>query len=60
MKSQFKNFQTKKRYDLEERTAVFAENVIDLCKKLKKDAINNRLISQCVAAGGGSQARFEN
>jgi len=34
MNNQFTNFQTKKKYDLEERTAVFAEEIIDLMKKL--------------------------
>ena len=33
MKSEAKNNKT---YDLEERTAIFAENIINLCKKANK------------------------
>jgi hypothetical protein len=41
MKSQEQN---SKKYDLEERTARFAEAVIDLMKKLPDDSINKRMI----------------
>lgn len=32
-------------YDLEERIAVFGENVIDLAKELPKNSLNNPFIS---------------
>jgi four helix bundle protein len=54
--SQFSN--NKKKYDLEERTAVFGENVIDLMKKIPKDLINQRLIPQLVASGGSLGANY--
>lgn len=42
MKSQFTNFQTinKRKYDLEERTAKFAETIIDLLRKLSINSLN--------------------
>jgi four helix bundle protein len=40
--------QFSKKFDLEERTAKFGENVIDLCKIIKQDAINKSIISQLV------------
>lgn len=48
----------KKSYDLEERTAVFGENIIDLMKKIPKDLINQRLIPQLVASGGSLGANY--
>jgi four helix bundle protein len=48
----------KKVYDLEERTAVFGESVIDLMKKIPKDLINQRLIPQLVASGGSLGANY--
>ena len=46
MKSQTGNLQTRKKYDLEERCAKFAEDVIDLLKKLPNNSINKSLIDQ--------------
>ena len=40
-----------KKYDLEERTAVFGENIIGFVKTLPKDVINNELIRQIVKSG---------
>lgn len=54
--TQFPN--DKKKYDLEERTAVFAENIIDLMKKIPKDLINQRLIPQVVGSGGSLGANY--
>jgi len=48
----------KKRFDLEERTTKFAKSVIKLCKKLPKNAINNRLIGQIVGASGSIGANY--
>ncbi len=53
---QFTN--NKKIYDLEERTAIFAENIIDLMKKIPKDLINQRLIPQLIASGGSLGANY--
>ncbi len=43
---------------LEERLARFAEKVIDLCRKLPKDTINQRLIPQVVSSSGSSLANY--
>lgn len=48
----------KKIFDLEERTAVFAENIIVLCRTLKIDAVNQRIISQVIGASGSIGANY--
>ena len=53
---QFTN--NKKKYDLEERTAKFAESVIDLMRKIPNDLVNQRLIPQLVASGGSLGANY--
>lgn len=58
MKNQISNLQTNKKYDLEERTAKFAENVIDLVKKLPKNVINNKPIEQVVGSSGSMSANY--
>lgn len=47
-----------KTYDLEERTAVFGESVIDLCKGLKQDAIAKPLINQLVRSATSIGANY--
>ena len=39
------------KYDLEERTARFGENIIEFARKLPKDDITKRIIPQLVGAG---------
>ena len=39
------------KYDLEERTARFAENIIELCKKAPKNAVTLPIINQLIRAG---------
>lgn len=39
------------KYDLEERTAKFGENVIKFCKKIPRGPINDPLITQLIKAG---------
>lgn len=58
MKSQTTQITNTKVYDLEERTAVFAENIIDLVKKIKLSAINRRIIEQLVGSGGSLGANY--
>ena len=55
MKSQAPN---SKQYDLEERTAKFAEQVIDLMKKLPQNSINKRMIEQIIASSGSIGANY--
>jgi len=47
-----------KKYDLEERTAVFGENIIDFVKTLPANPINNELIGQIVRSGPGIGANY--
>lgn len=58
LNDQMINNKRKRKYDLEERTAKFAESIIDLVKKLLQDAINKRIISQLVASGGSIGANY--
>ena len=48
----------KYKYDLEERTARFAEMAIDLVKKIRITAVNKRIISQSVGSGGSIGANY--
>jgi len=52
------NLQTGRKYDLEERTAKFAEEIIDLMKKIPNNAINKRLVEQCVGSSGSMGANY--
>lgn len=45
-------------FDLEERTAVFGENVVRFSKRIPRDPSNNRLIDQVVGAGTSVAANF--
>lgn len=45
-------------YDLEERTARFAEAVIRFARKVPKDPVTNRLIDQLVGAGTSIAANY--
>lgn len=45
-------------YDLEERLTKFAENIIDLMKKIPQNAINSRMISQIIGSSGSSGANY--
>ena len=45
-------------YDLEERTALFAERVRDFCLKLSKNAANAEYIPQLIRAGSSPGANY--
>lgn len=49
---------SRNQYDLEERTAKFAEDIIDLARSMKIDAVNKRVIEQLVGAGGSTGANY--
>ncbi|GAB4219415.1 MAG: four helix bundle protein [Candidatus Microgenomates bacterium] len=53
---EFKNH--KSRYDLEERTANFGENVIKLCQKIEKDCITKPLITQLIKSATSIGANY--
>ena len=48
----------KKKYDLEERTAKFAEEIIDFCKSIKPSVITIPIISQLIKAGTSIGANY--
>ena len=48
----------KKRFDLEERTAKFGENIIEFAKKILKNPITLPLITQLVKAGTSVGANY--
>ena len=45
-------------FDLEERTARFAENVINLCRNIKATPLNTRIISQLIGSSGSIGANY--
>lgn len=47
-----------KKYDLEERTAKFGEDVIRFCQRLPKTTINRPLIDQLVRAATSAGANY--
>jgi four helix bundle protein len=63
---------TNQKYDLEERTAKFGEDIIEFCKNIKINTINKPIISQfirsatsvganyCEANGASSKQDFKN
>lgn len=58
MTNQSLNQNDKKKFDLEERTAKFGENIIDFAKSLDKNDINRPLISQIVRSGTSIGANY--
>jgi len=48
----------KQKYDLEERTAKFAEAIIDFSRKLPQDTITRPIISQVVRSGTSMGANY--
>lgn len=46
------------KYDLEERTAVFGENIIRLCKKAPKNEVISPIINQLVRSGTSIGANY--
>ncbi len=46
------------KYDLEERTAKLAENIIRLCKKIKITIINRDIISQLIKSATSIAANY--
>ena len=46
------------KYDLEERTAKFGEDVIEFCRNIKQDAITKPIISQLIRSGTSIGANY--
>ncbi|GBD92806.1 hypothetical protein BMS3Abin05_00381 [bacterium BMS3Abin05] len=51
MSKEAQNSNANRKYDLEERTALFGEMIIEYAKSIPKNVINNPLISQIVRSG---------
>lgn len=49
---------TKRVYDLEERTARFGEAIVDFAKTIPQNPVTNRIISQLVGAGTSVGANY--
>ena len=47
-----------KKYDLEERTFIFAENIIRFCKPLKKDSTTLPVLSQLIRSATSIGANY--
>lgn len=47
-----------KKYDLQERTAVYAERVRDFCIKLPKNTVNSEYIPQLLRSGSSPGANY--
>lgn len=47
-----------KEYDLEERTAIFAENIIEFVKNIKRDDVNKNIIVQPTRAATSIGANY--
>jgi len=52
------NQTTNKQFDLEDRTLIFAKQIINLCKDLPKNTINFKLIDQLVRSAGSVGANY--
>ena len=57
MKSETANPKNKT-YDLEERTAMFGENIIEICKKAPKNVVAIPIISQLIRSGTSIGANY--
>ena len=58
MPNQAQNSKPQKVYNLEERTAVFGENVVEFCKFLPQNNINIPLIRQVIRSGTSIGANY--
>jgi len=46
------------KYDLEERTAKFGENIIGFCKDLQKNNLNKSIVNQLIRSGTSTGANY--
>ncbi len=58
MNIQSKKTQTKKIFDLEERTAIFAEKTINILGRLPSNSINNSIVGQLVRSASSVGANY--
>lgn len=53
-----KQNQTNHKFDLEDRTLIFAKRVIRLCKELPLSVVNSKLIDQLIRSSGSVGANY--
>ena len=58
MSNQVENPNNKNKYDLEERTALYGEAIIEFLKRLSRNTINDQLIRQLVRSGTSIGANY--
>ena len=58
MTKPIENPNNKKKYDLEERTALFGEAIIEFAKRLSRSLVNDPLIRQVVRSGTSIGANY--
>ena len=49
---------TEKKFDLEDRTLIFAKQIINFCKNLTNNTINFKLIDQLIRSAGSIGANY--
>src|SRR3990167_2699354 len=49
---------TEKKFDLEDRTLIFAKQIINFCKNLPNNTINFKLIDQIIRSAGSIGANY--
>ena len=49
---------TEKKFDLEDRTLIFAKQIINFCKNLPNNTINFKLIDQLIRSAGSIGANY--
>ena len=52
------NEQLSNKYDLEERTALFGEEIIKLCRTTKNDSLSSPILNQLIRAGTSVGANY--
>ncbi|MCK5085317.1 four helix bundle protein [Candidatus Parcubacteria bacterium] len=58
MPNQVQNPKPQKIYDLEERTAVFGENIVEFCKSLPQNNVTTPLLRQVIRSGTSIGANY--
>jgi len=51
--------QTSHKFDLEERTAKFGEDIILLCREIRQDSVNRSIINQLIRSATSIGANYE-
>ena len=52
------NQTTNKKYDLEDRTLIFAKRIIRVCKELPNNTVNFKLVDQLIRSAGSIGANY--